>query len=70
LPHGFKILNFSLDLQAINGKLTSLKSSPETDPLNLVSGEDLSDVNFPLIACRSIEKFEILKPWGNLLLAK
>ena len=40
------------------------------DPLNLVSGEDLSDVNFPLIACRSIEKFEILKPWGNLLLAK
>jgi len=41
-----------------------------TDPLNLVSGEDLSDVNFPLIACRSIEKFEILKPWGNLLLAK
>ena len=42
----------------------------ETDPLNLVSGEDLSDVNFPLIACRSIEKFEILKPWGNLLLAK
>ena len=42
----------------------------ETDPLNLVSGENLSDVNFPLIACRSIEKFEILKPWGNLLLAK
>ena len=42
----------------------------ETDPLNLVPGEDLSDVNFPLIACRSIEKFEILKPWGNLLLAK
>ena len=42
----------------------------ETDPLNLVSGEDLSDVNFPLIACRSIEKVEILKPWGNLLLEK
>ena len=42
----------------------------ETNPLNLVSGEDLSDVNFPLIACRSIEKFEILKPWGNLLLEK
>jgi len=42
----------------------------ETDPINLVSGEDLSDVNFPLIACRSIEKFEILKPWGNLLLEK
>ena len=42
----------------------------ETNPLNLVSGEDLSNVNFPLIACRSIEKFEILKPWGNLLLEK
>ena len=42
----------------------------ETDPLNLVSGQDLSDVNFPLIACRSIEKVEILKPWGNLLLEK
>ena len=42
----------------------------ETDPLHLVSGQNLSDVNFPLIACRSIEKIEILKPWGNLLLEK
>ena len=42
----------------------------ETDPLNLISGQNLSDVNFPLIACRSLEKFEILKPWGNLLLGK
>ena len=42
----------------------------EKDPINLVSGEDLSNVNFPLIACRSIEKVEILKPWGNLLLEK
>jgi len=42
----------------------------ETDPLNLVSGQDLSDVNFPLIACRSLEKIKILKPWGNLLLDK
>ena len=42
----------------------------ETDPLNLVSGQDLSDVNFPLIACKSIKKMEILKPWGNLLLEK
>jgi len=41
-----------------------------TNPLNLVSGQNLSDVNFPLIACRSIEKIEILKPWGNLLLDK
>jgi myo-inositol-1(or 4)-monophosphatase len=42
----------------------------ETDPLNLISGQDLSNVNFPLIACRSPEKIKILKPWGNLLLEK
>ena len=42
----------------------------ETDPANLISGQNLSDVNFPLIACRSTEKIEILKPWGNLLLEK
>ena len=42
----------------------------ETDPSNLVAGLDLSDVNFPLIACKSIEKIQILKPWGDLLLAK
>ncbi len=42
----------------------------ETDPSNLISGQNLSDVNFPLIACRSTEKIEILKPWGNLLLEK
>ena len=42
----------------------------ETDPLNLVSGQNLSDVNFPLIACRSTDKVEVLKPWGNLLLEK
>ena len=42
----------------------------ETDPLNLVSGNNLRDVNFPLIACRSKRKIEILKPWGNLLLEK
>ena len=42
----------------------------ETDPTNLISGQNLSDVNFPLIACRSTEKIEILKPWGNLLLEK
>ena len=42
----------------------------ETNPLNLVSGQNLSDVNFPLIASRSLEKFKILKPWGNLLLEK
>ena len=42
----------------------------ETDPVNLVAGDNLSDVNFPLIACKSIEKIRILKPWGNLLLEK
>ena len=42
----------------------------ETNPLNLVSGQNMSDVNFPLIACRSTEKIDILKPWGNLLLEK
>ena len=42
----------------------------EKDPANLVPGENLSDVNFPLIACKSIEKIRILKPWGNLLLEK
>ena len=42
----------------------------ETDPLDLVSGQDLSNVNFPLIATRSIEKTKILRPWGNLLLTK
>ena len=42
----------------------------ETDPLNLIAGQDLSEVNFPLIACRTIEKINLLKPWGNLLLEK
>jgi len=42
----------------------------ETDPLKIVSGDDLSDVNFPLIASRSLEKFKVLKPWGDLLLKK
>ncbi len=42
----------------------------ETDPLNLISGQNLCDINFPLIACRSQKKIETLKPWGNLLLEK
>ena len=42
----------------------------DKDPSYLVSGQNLSDVNFPLIACKSIEKIKILKPWGNLLLEK
>ena len=42
----------------------------DTNPLNLNAGQNLSDVNFPLIAGRSTKKIEILKPWGNLLLQK
>ena len=42
----------------------------ETNPLNLNAGQDVSNLNFPLIACRSTKKIEILKPWGNLLLQK
>ena len=42
----------------------------ETDPLDLIPGQNLSEINFPLIACRSTEKIEILRPWGNLLLEK
>ena len=42
----------------------------ETVPLNLISGQNLSNINFPLIACRAKRKIEILKPWGNLLLEK
>ena len=40
----------------------------ETNPLNLVPGQNLSNVNFPLIAGRSKEKIKVLRPWGNLLL--
>ncbi len=39
-----------------------------TNPLDLAAGQDLSNVNFPLIASRSIKKLDVLKPWGNLLL--
>ena len=42
----------------------------EMNPLNLVSGKDLSEVNFPLIAGKTIQKINILRPWGNLLLEK
>ena len=42
----------------------------EINPYNLFSGQDLSEVNFPLIAGRSKEKIENLRPWGNLLLKK
>ena len=42
----------------------------ETNPLNLLPGQNLSNVNFPLVAGRSIEKIKVLRPWGNLLLDK
>ena len=51
-------------LEELNCPIEWLK----TDPLNLVPGQNLKDVNFPLIACSSKEKIKILKPWGNLLL--
>jgi len=55
-----------LILEELNCSIDWLK----TNPLNLVPGQNLSDLNFPLIASRSIEKIKILKPWGNLLLEK
>ena len=42
----------------------------EINPLNLKSGQDLTDINFPLIAARNKEKIKILRSWGNLLLDK
>ena len=40
----------------------------ETNPLDLMAGQDLRDVNFPLIAGRTMEKIKILRKWGNLLI--
>ena len=42
----------------------------EMDPSYLISGQDLKNINFPLIAARTNEKIQVLKPWGNLLLEK
>ena len=42
----------------------------EINPLNLVSGQDSQDINFPLIAARTRENIKTLRPWGNLLLKK
>ena len=38
------------------------------NPLNLVTGQDLGEVNFPLIAGKTIQKINVLRPWGQLLL--
>ncbi len=40
----------------------------DMNPLNLIAEQNLKDTNFPLIAARTIEKIEVLRPWGNLLL--
>ena len=40
----------------------------DMNPLHLDPGKDLTDINFPLIAARTEEKIEVLRPWGNLLL--
>ncbi len=40
----------------------------EKDPLKLSAGQDLSEINFPLIAGITSEKINVLRPWGNLLL--
>ena len=42
----------------------------DLNPLNLRAGQDLSEINFPLIAGRTQKKIDILKPWGDLLLKK
>ena len=53
-----------LILDELNCKIDWLKKNPK----NLKTGEDLSEVNFPLIACRTTQNLSKLKPWGNLLL--
>ena len=51
-------------LEELNCSIKWLKQ----DPLNLNSGKDLSNINFPLIAARSLDKLKLLRPWGNLIL--
>ena len=42
----------------------------EMNPMNLVAGQDLKDVNFPLITARTKDQIRVLRPWGNLLVVK
>tara|TARA_Y100001970_G_scaffold154268_1_gene188936 strand:- start:41844 stop:42716 length:873 start_codon:yes stop_codon:yes gene_type:complete len=42
----------------------------DINPTNLTPGQDLSDVNFPLIAGRTKKNINDLRPWGNLLIKK
>ncbi len=39
-----------------------------TNPEKLQKGTDLKDVNFPLIAGRTMQNINELKPWGDLIL--
>ena len=55
-----------LFLEELNCSIEWLKINPSY----LISGQDLTDINFPLIAARNKEKIEILRPWGNLLIEK
>ena len=40
----------------------------EINPCNLTPGEDLTNINFPLVAGRTQKNLDDLKPWGNLLI--
>ena len=42
----------------------------EMNPMNLVAGQDLKDVNFPLITARTKDQIRVLRPWCNLLVVK
>ncbi len=53
-----------LFLEELNCSIDWLKRNPSS----LISGEDLTEVNFPLIASNNKNKMEVLRPWGNLLL--
>ncbi len=53
-----------LILKELNCELTWLR----TNPAKLQLGDDLSTVNFPLIAAISKKEMNTLKPWGKLLI--
>ena len=42
----------------------------QMNPMNLSADQDLKNTNFPLIAARTKEKIEVLRPWGNILVEK
>ena len=50
LPHGFKISIFSFDLEAIKGKLTSLKFCPATKFKGSVSNHSIEQLALPATA--------------------